>query len=88
MIKTSRPLTKAKTLAATGVVALTALAASGCSPVSHTIVPGYTARERDVEIARNISLEGSVLVDDFDKHVLMWRPVTQLSYWNLRQMSP
>jgi hypothetical protein len=72
---------------------LTAVAAApflalGCSPVNDTATPGYTWQERDIEIRRNISMEGKMLLDDVDRHVLMWRPVSQLSYWNIRKMSP
>ena len=84
-------MTKPKLLSAAllTATALTAAGSAGCSsPYNDTVVPGYTARERDVEIARNISLEGKQFLDDVDRHVFMWRPVSQLSYFNIRQMSP
>ena len=76
----------AAALAGSALAATAGLA--GCSPVNDTVTPGYTYEERSIEIRRNISMEGKLFLEDIDEHVLMWRPVTQLSYWNVRQMSP
>ncbi|HMO27316.1 MAG TPA: hypothetical protein PKB10_13715, partial [Tepidisphaeraceae bacterium] len=49
----------------------------GCSTHAHS------ARERNQMIARNISAEGGMMVDDFDR-VMLLRPVSSLSPWFLK----
>ncbi|MEM8872689.1 MAG: hypothetical protein AAGD32_00380 [Planctomycetota bacterium] len=71
-------------------VAALALVGVGCNKyasVNPTVTPGYTLQQRDIEIARNIDMEGKMLLDDADKYLLT-RPVSQLTYWNVRKMSP
>lgn len=84
-------MTKTKNLlsAAAAAVLLGTLGGSnvGCSPVNDTLTPAYTLQEHNIEVARNISMEGKMLHDDLD-HLLLLRPVSQLSYWNIRKMSP
>ena len=45
--------------------------------------PGYTGRERNRMIGRAWSYEGGQLVDDFD-YVLLLRPPSRLTQWNVR----
>ncbi len=45
--------------------------------------PGYTAAERHRQIGRAWSYEGGQAVDDFD-HVLLLRPPSRLTQWNVR----
>ncbi|MEM6315922.1 MAG: hypothetical protein AAF743_17665, partial [Planctomycetota bacterium] len=75
-------ITKLKQLLpASAAAALLCFVGVGCSNgVNDTYVPGYTLQQRNIEVARNISMEGKQLADDVD-HLLMLRPVSQLSYW-------
>ena len=45
--------------------------------------PGYTAEERNQLIARNWDYEIRQASDDFD-HVLLLRPASRLTVWNVR----
>lgn len=45
--------------------------------------PGYSATERNQQIARNWSYEGGQAVDDFD-HILLLRPASHLTLWNVQ----
>lgn len=45
--------------------------------------PGYSGVERNRQIARNWSFEGGQAVDDFD-HILLLRPPSRMTTWNIR----
>ena len=45
--------------------------------------PAYSFRERADQIARNWDMEGKMIQDDID-HLLLLRPVSQLSIWKVR----
>jgi hypothetical protein len=45
--------------------------------------PGYTGNERNRMIGRTWSYESAQLVDDFD-YVLMLRPPSKMTTWNVR----
>jgi hypothetical protein len=45
--------------------------------------PGYTGTERNRQIGRAWSYEGGQIVDDFD-YVMMLRPPSKLTTWNVR----
>lgn len=45
--------------------------------------PGYTAEERNQQIARNWDYEIRQASDDFD-HLLLLRPASRLTVWNVR----
>ena len=45
--------------------------------------PAYSGQERGEMIARNMEMEWKMMNDDID-HVLLLRPVTSLSMWNVR----
>ena len=59
------------------LVAALFVGSTGCS------TPAYSARERDQQIARNWNYEGAQMVDDFD-HLLLLRPSSRLTIWNVR----
>lgn len=67
-----------RTLALIGLLA-GALLTTGCFGD-----PGYSGVERNEMIIRNYNYEGGMLVDDFDSQVLMARPSSTLTYWNVR----
>jgi hypothetical protein len=75
MIQTASPLAKKFALLSLGLLAV--VAATGCS------TPGYSAKERGQQIARNWDMEGKMMVDDVDDALLL-RPMTGLSRWNIR----
>ncbi|HLL90170.1 MAG TPA: hypothetical protein VK324_12795 [Tepidisphaeraceae bacterium] len=50
---------------------------SGCA------TPAYSAEERNQQIARNWEYESKQMVDDFD-HLLLLRPASRLTIWNVR----
>lgn len=57
---------------------------SGCArPGELGYTPGYSAKERDQQIARNWDYDGKQLVDDWDSFWLM-RPASSLTIWNVR----
>lgn len=63
---------------------LLAITLSGCArPGEFGYTPAYTTEERAQQIARNWDFEGKQISDDVD-HLLLLRPVTNLSIWNLR----
>jgi hypothetical protein len=45
--------------------------------------PGYSAQERNQQIARNWDYEIKQASDDFD-HLLLLRPASRLTEWNVR----
>jgi len=66
-----------KTLALIGLLAGGMFLTTGCA------TPGYTAQERNQQIARNWDYEIKQASDDFD-HLLLLRPVSRLTVWNVR----
>ncbi len=75
-------------LAIAVVGAFAAVLAGGCmdariGKVDPFATPAYSGRERGEMIARNIELEWKMMNDDID-HVLLLRPVSQLSVWHVR----
>ncbi len=67
-----------KTLALIGVLAA-GLMTTGCFGT-----PGYSASERNDMIFRDYNYEGGQVVDDFDHDVLMSRPASRLTSWNVQ----
>ena len=67
-------------------LALGALAASeGCTrsfAPEFGSTPAFSTKERFARISRNIGLEAQMANDDID-HVLLLRPVTGLTEWNV-----
>jgi hypothetical protein len=59
-------------------VAVLPVFASGC-----LAPPAYSSIERAQQIGRNWDYEGRQSVDDLD-HVLLLRPVSKLTIWNVR----
>jgi hypothetical protein len=45
--------------------------------------PGYSAAERNDMIFRNYNYEGGQMIDDFDNDILMSRPASSLTSWNV-----
>jgi hypothetical protein len=73
-----------KLVALLSLLTLGALSITGCArPFELGYTPGYTARERNQQIARNWDYEGKQLVDDWDSFWLM-RPASQLTVWNVQ----
>ena len=60
-----------------GLVAGSMLFSAGCA------TPAYTPDERQAQINRNLDYEGKQAIDDFDNVILM-RPATHLTVWNLQ----
>jgi hypothetical protein len=65
-----------KIVALIGLVAGTMLCGTGCA------TPGYSAQERNQQIARNWDYEIRQASDDFD-HLLMLRPASHLTIWSV-----
>ena len=56
----------------------------GCArPGEIGYTPAYTTQERFNMIARNWDYEGKQMQDDID-HVLLLRPASRLTTWNVR----
>jgi hypothetical protein len=66
-----------KTLALIGLLAA-GLFTTGCFGT-----PGYSPQERNAMIIRNYNYEGAQMVDDFDNAILMSRPSSRLTAWNV-----
>ena len=47
--------------------------------------PGYTSSENAQRIGRYIAYDFSQAIDDFDKDVLMTRPSSRLTLWDVSQ---
>ncbi len=45
--------------------------------------PGYSSRERNFMIDRNIDYEGKQIIDDFDS-ILLLRPASRMTIWHVR----
>jgi hypothetical protein len=67
-----------RTLALIGLLAA-ALTTAGCFGT-----PAYSPSERNDMIFRNYNYEGGQMVDEFDTDVLMARPVSHMTYWNVQ----
>ena len=65
-----------KIVALIGLVAGTMLCGTGCA------TPGYSAQERNQQIARNWDYEIRQASDDFD-HLLLLRPASHLTIWSV-----
>ena len=70
------------------VVALGLLVVSGmvvgCArPNEIGWTPGYTAKERGDQIARNWDMEGKMIQDEVDRTLLL-RPMSQMTDWYVR----
>jgi hypothetical protein len=63
-----------KIVALLGVVAGSMLFAGGCA------TPGYSAAERNQQIARNWDYELKQASDDVD-HLLLFRPASHMTLW-------
>jgi hypothetical protein len=66
-----------KKLLLLGIVAGSMVFSAGCA------TPGYSPDERQAQINRNLDYEGKQAIDDFDNVILM-RPSTHLTIWNLQ----
>ena len=66
-----------KKLLLLGIVAGSMWFSAGCA------TPAYSPDERQAQINRNIDYEGKQCIDDIDNVILM-RPATHLTIWNLR----
>lgn len=66
-----------KSLALLTLMAGASLITTGCA------TPGYTATENGRYIARNMDYEMKMATDDWDR-LLMLKPVTGLTTWNVR----
>jgi Fe-S-cluster containining protein len=67
-----------KTIALLGLLA-GALMTTGCFGT-----PGYSGTERNDIIVRDYNYDGGQLIDDFDHDVIMSRPASGLTAWNVR----
>ena len=65
-----------KIVALIGLVAGAMLCGTGCA------TPGYSAQERNQQIARNWDYELRQASDDFD-HLLLLRPASHLTVWSV-----
>ena len=71
-------------LLAFGLLAIAAMSIVGCArPGEFGWTPAYSAHERGQLIARNWDYEGKQTQDDLDK-ILMLRPASHLTVWNVR----
>ena len=66
-----------KALLLFGLLSAAALLSAGCA------TPGYSATERNQQIARNWDYEFKQASDDFD-HLLLLRPASRLTTWSVR----
>lgn len=66
-----------KTLALLGFV-VGAACIGGCG------TPGLSPAERNQMIVRNFNYDGGQVVDDIDRDVLMIRPASHLTVWNVQ----
>jgi len=67
------------------LLAIAAFLITGCArPNELGYSPAYTNQERNDQIARNWDLEGKQAVDDMDHDILMTRPASWLTIWNVR----
>lgn len=66
-----------KKLLLLGIVAGSMSFSAGCA------TPAYTPDERQAQINRNLDYEGKQCIDDIDGVILM-RPATHMTVWNLR----
>lgn len=66
-----------KTLALLGIFVGAALI-GGCG------TPGLSPAERNQLIVRNYSYDGGQIVDDFDRDIIMSRPASHLTIWNVQ----
>ena len=66
-----------KLFALIGLVAGSLLLLTGCD------TPGYSAQERNQQIARNWHYEMQQAGDDWD-HLLLLRPASHLTIWNVQ----
>jgi carbonic anhydrase len=64
-------------------LALLALAAGSTVLSTGCATPAYTARERQAMITRNWDYEIKQASDDWD-HILLLRPASRLTIWNVR----
>ncbi len=70
------------------VAGFSALLLGGCmdariGKVDPFATPAYSGAERGDQIARNIEMEWKMVNDDID-HILLLRPVSQLTIWHVR----
>ncbi len=69
---------------ALGMLTMIGASMVGCArPNEIGWTPAYTTGERLNAIARNWDMEGKYMQDDID-HILMLRPITQMSDWHVR----
>ncbi len=74
-----------KKLTLMSILAVAGLSVVGCArPGELGYTPAYSAKERGDMIARNWDLEGKYMQDSIDEDILMVRPASNLSIWNVR----
>jgi hypothetical protein len=64
-------------------LALLCLTMTGLFMATGCETPVLSSRERSQQISRNMGLEWQMLQDDVD-HLLLLRPVSTLTRWNVR----
>lgn len=76
-----------KKLALLGVIGMTLIGSACTGPTrlenDFGATPAYSSRERYTMIGRNWDYEGKQMMDDID-HVLLLRPASHLTIWNVR----
>jgi hypothetical protein len=66
-----------------GVLIVGSLTGGCARPNEFGWTPGYTTGERGDMVARNWDMEGKMMQDDID-HLLLLRPMSQLTDWHVR----
>ncbi len=56
----------------------------GAAFVGGSATPGLSPGERNQMIARNIDYDGKQIIDDVDRDILMVRPASHLTIWNVQ----
>ena len=72
-----------KTFAVLSLLVVTSVLAGCARPNEIGYTPAYTTQERGDQVARNWDYEGKQLQDDID-HVLLLRPASHLTIWNVQ----
>jgi uncharacterized lipoprotein YajG len=65
------------------LVALLTLLAGSMLLMTGCATPGYSAQERNQQVARDMDYDLRQATDDFD-HLMLLRPASRLTIWNVR----